>query len=331
MPRILLKERGAFRNADTGEDDVKSSCPLCPGRHTWYNGHDKGSRSREGELTPKTHPYFGLQAATRLHEAVIAGQPYGAFRVTPPTGVPPEEAGVAVDAESSIGNIFGFKALRTLRLEDLGIPTAYVKTFQGPPYGIQVEIDKLNKYGRPLLGCTIKPKLGLSAKKYDRAIYECLRGGLDFTKDNKNEKIVEIWYATSEYLRQEMNPNFRMTDPFNPVHIMSFLGARGNASQVHQLVGMRGLMSDPQGQMIDLPIQSNLREGLSLTEYIISCYGARKAVVDTAIRTSDTGYLTHRLVEVVQNIVVRRTYCGTVRAISVSPRNGMMADRIDER
>nr|AKZ23933.1 RNA polymerase beta'' subunit [Penstemon angustifolius] len=144
----------------------------------------------------------------------------------------------------------------------------------------------------------------------------------------KLRQSIEIWYATSEYLRQEMNPNFRMTDPFNPVHMMSFSGARGNASQVHQLVGMRGLMSDPQGQMIDLPIQSNLREGLSLTEYIISCYGARKGVVDTAVRTSDAGYLTRRLVEVVQHIVVRRTDCGTARGISVSPRNGMMPERI---
>nr|AIJ28281.1 RNA polymerase beta' subunit [Trifolium pratense] len=144
----------------------------------------------------------------------------------------------------------------------------------------------------------------------------------------KLRQSIEIWYATSEYLRQEMNPNFRMTDPFNPVHIMSFSGARGNASQVHQLVGMRGLMSDPQGQMIDLPIQSNLREGLSLTEYIISCYGARKGVVDTAVRTSDAGYLTRRLVEVVQHIVVRRTDCGTIRGISVNTRNGMMTERI---
>nr|YP_010488390.1 RNA polymerase beta'' subunit [Anaxagorea javanica]QNS22658.1 RNA polymerase beta'' subunit [Anaxagorea javanica] len=139
----------------------------------------------------------------------------------------------------------------------------------------------------------------------------------------KLRQSIEIWYATSDYLRQEMHHNFRMTDPSNPVHIMSFSGARGNASQVHQLVGMRGLMSDPQGQMIDLPIQSNLREGLSLTEYIISCYGARKGVVDTAVRTSDAGYLTRRLVEVVQHIVVRRTDCGTIRGISVSSRNGM--------
>nr|UDP58405.1 RNA polymerase beta'' subunit [Kielmeyera appariciana] len=144
----------------------------------------------------------------------------------------------------------------------------------------------------------------------------------------KLRQSIEVWYATSEYLRHEMNLNFRMTDPFNSVHIMSFSGARGNASQVHQLVGMRGLMSDPQGQMIDLPIQSNLREGLSLTEYIISCYGARKGVVDTAVRTSDAGYLTRRLVEVVQHIVVRRRDCGTTRGISVSPRNGMMPERI---
>ncbi|PHT33597.1 DNA-directed RNA polymerase subunit beta'' [Capsicum baccatum] len=129
----------------------------------------------------------------------------------------------------------------------------------------------------------------------------------------KLRQSIEIWHATSEYLQKEMNSNFRMTDPFNPVHIMSFSGARGNASQVHQLVGMRGLMSYPQGQMTDLPIQTNLRKGLSLTEYIISCYEAHKGVVDTAVRTSDAGYLTCRLVEVVQHIVVRRTNCGTAR------------------
>nr|YP_010290532.1 RNA polymerase beta'' subunit [Centrolepis aristata]ULQ64477.1 RNA polymerase beta'' subunit [Centrolepis aristata] len=139
----------------------------------------------------------------------------------------------------------------------------------------------------------------------------------------KLRQSIEIWYATSEYLRQEMNPHFRMTDPFNPVYLMSFSGARGNASQVHQLIGMRGLMTDPQGQMMDFPIQSNLREGLSLTEYIISCYGARKGVVDTAVRTADAGYLTRRLVEVVQHIVVRRKDCGTIRSISVDPQNGM--------
>ncbi|KAJ3667802.1 hypothetical protein LUZ60_018153 [Juncus effusus] len=97
-----------------------------------------------------------------------------------------EEGSVTNMFTSIVGNVFGFKALRALRLEDLRIPPAYSKTFQGPPHGIQVERDKLNKYGRPLLGCTIKPKLGLSAKNYGRAVYECLRGGLDFTKDDEN-------------------------------------------------------------------------------------------------------------------------------------------------
>lgn len=138
----------------------------------------------------------------------------------------------------------------------------------------------------------------------------------------KLRQLIETWYATSEYLKQEMNPNFKMTDPLNPVHMMSFSGARGSTSQVHQLVGMRGLMSDPQGQIIDLPIRSNFREGLSLTEYIISCYGARKGVVDTAVRTSDAGYLTRRLVEVVQHIVVREIDCGTPSGIFMSNPRG---------
>nr|QUG10268.1 RNA polymerase beta'' subunit [Hymenophyllum barbatum] len=141
-------------------------------------------------------------------------------------------------------------------------------------------------------------------------------GGLHAVE--KLRQSIETWYATSEWLRQEMNPNFTMTDPTNPVHMMSFSGARGSTSQVHQLVGMRGLMSDPRGQVIDLPIRNNLREGLSLTEYIISCYGARKGVVDTAVRTSDAGYLTRRLVEVVQHIVVREKDCETIRSITIN-------------
>jgi ribulose-bisphosphate carboxylase large chain len=97
-----------------------------------------------------------------------------------------EEGSVVSMMASITGNVFGFKALRALRLEDLRIPAAYVKTFPGPPNGIQVERDKLGKYGRPLLGATLKPKLGLSAKNYGRACFELLRGGLDFTKDDEN-------------------------------------------------------------------------------------------------------------------------------------------------
>jgi ribulose-bisphosphate carboxylase large chain len=97
-----------------------------------------------------------------------------------------EEGSIANLTSSIIGNVFGFKALKALRLEDMRIPPHYVKTFQGPPHGIVMEREYLDKFGRPLLGATTKPKLGLSAKNYGRVVYEALRGGLDFTKDDEN-------------------------------------------------------------------------------------------------------------------------------------------------
>ncbi len=97
-----------------------------------------------------------------------------------------EEGSIANMTSSIIGNVFGFKALKALRLEDLRVPPHYLKTFQGAPHGIVMEREYLNKYGRPLLGATTKPKLGLSARNYGRVVYEALRGGLDFTKDDEN-------------------------------------------------------------------------------------------------------------------------------------------------
>src|SRR5438094_2556626 len=96
------------------------------------------------------------------------------------------EGSIANLTSSIIGNVFGFKALKSLRLEDMRIPPHYIKTFQGPAHGIGMEREMLDKYGRPLLGATVKPKLGLSAKNYGRVVYEALRGGLDFTKDDEN-------------------------------------------------------------------------------------------------------------------------------------------------
>src|SRR6202049_4225019 len=97
-----------------------------------------------------------------------------------------EEGSIANMTSSIIGNVFGFKALKALRLEDMRIPLHYVKTFPGPPHGIVMEREYLDKFGRPLIGATTKPKLGLSAKNYGRVVYEALRGGLDFTKDDEN-------------------------------------------------------------------------------------------------------------------------------------------------
>jgi len=138
------------------------------------------------------------------------------------------------------------------------------------------------------------------------------------TEVERFQKVIDTWNVTSEALKDEVVRNFQATDPLNSVYMMSQSGARGNLSQVRQLVGMRGLMADPQGEIIDLPIKTNFREGLTVTEYIISSYGARKGLVDTALRTADSGYLTRRLVDVSQDVIVREEDCGTQRGITAT-------------
>nr|QUX32876.1 DNA-directed RNA polymerase subunit beta [Blidingia minima] len=131
-------------------------------------------------------------------------------------------------------------------------------------------------------------------------------------------QVLDRWNATSEQLKNDVIANFRSKDILNPVYMMAFSGARGNISQVRQLTGMRGLMADPSGQIIDFPIESNFREGLTLTEYMISCYGARKGVVDTALRTATSGYLTRRLVDSAHHIIIKRNDCETTKGIILS-------------
>ena len=133
------------------------------------------------------------------------------------------------------------------------------------------------------------------------------------------EKALDIWNTTNDTLKNEVIAHFRETDIFNPVYMMAFSGARGNISQVRQLVGMRGLMADQQGQVLDFPIRRNFREGLTVTEYMISCYGARKGLVDTALRTANSGYLTRRLVDVAQSVIIQQVDCETTEGLEVVP------------
>jgi len=140
----------------------------------------------------------------------------------------------------------------------------------------------------------------------------------DITSVDRFQYVIDKWSSVSDKVKDEVVKYFVESDPFNPIYMMAFSGARGNLSQVRQLIGMRGLMSDPQGQLIGLPIKSNFREGLTVTEYIISSYGARKGIVDTALRTADSGYLTRRLVDVSQDIIVKATDCGTKQGVSVA-------------
>ncbi len=140
----------------------------------------------------------------------------------------------------------------------------------------------------------------------------------EITEVERFQKVIDTWSITSEELKDQVVENFTKNNPLNSVYMMAFSGARGNISQVRQLVGMRGLMANPQGEIIDIPIKTNFREGLTVTEYIISSYGARKGLVDTALRTADSGYLTRRLVDVSQDVIVREHDCGTVRGRTVT-------------
>ena len=139
-----------------------------------------------------------------------------------------------------------------------------------------------------------------------------------FVSDTERfQSIIDSWNVATESLKNKIVDYYQNFDPANNLYIMAFSGARGNMSQVRQLVGMRGLMSDQEGNIIDLPIQANFREGLSSIDYIISSYGARKGIVDTALKTADSGYLTRRLIYVAQDLVIREFDCKTTEGVLI--------------
>jgi len=130
------------------------------------------------------------------------------------------------------------------------------------------------------------------------------------TETERYTRVINTWHEASEELTKQIDKN-DLKNKLNSVYMMAFSGARGNISQVRQLIAMRGLMSDPSGRIIDLPIKSNFKEGLNVTEYVLSSYGARKGIVDTALRTADSGYLTRRLADVAQDVIILDEDCGT--------------------
>jgi DNA-directed RNA polymerase subunit beta' len=137
------------------------------------------------------------------------------------------------------------------------------------------------------------------------------------TDDERRQELIEIWTEATERVREDMEDHFRK-EPFNPIYMMATSGARGNMTQVRQIAGMRGLVANPRGDIIPRPIKANFREGLSVLEYFISTHGARKGLADTALRTADSGYLTRRLVDVTQDVIVREADCGTERGVPVT-------------
>ena len=140
-------------------------------------------------------------------------------------------------------------------------------------------------------------------KQYQRGV---------ITEEERRQELVEVWTKATSEVAREMELNFPKT---NPVYIMVNSGARGNMMQMRQIAGMRGLVANPKGEIIPRPIKANFREGLSVLEYFIATHGARKGLADTALRTADSGYLTRRLVDVSQDVIIREEDCGTDRGV----------------
>jgi DNA-directed RNA polymerase subunit beta' len=151
------------------------------------------------------------------------------------------------------------------------------------------------------------------AEQKVQSVMNQYRRGL-ITDDERYDRVISIWSKAKDDLTAVLMGSL---DRFNSIYMMANSGARGNVSQITQLAGMRGLMANPSGRIIELPIKSNFREGLTVLEYFISTHGARKGLADTALRTADSGYLTRRLVDVAQDVIIREEDCGTDRGILV--------------
>ncbi len=159
-----------------------------------------------------------------------------------------------------------------------------------------------------------KKEILAEADEKVRGVMNQYRRGL-ITEDERYDRVISIWSKAKDDVTEVLMSSL---DKFNPIYMMANSGARGNVSQITQLAGMRGLMANPSGRIIELPIKSNFREGLTVLEYFISTHGARKGLADTALRTADSGYLTRRLVDVAQDVIVREDDCGTDKGMTVS-------------
>jgi len=173
-----------------------------------------------------------------------------------------------------------------------------------------------------------KQEILAEAERQVAEIEEQYQMGL-ITDEEKYEKTVKIWNDTTDKVTEEIQ---RTLNPYGSIHMMSNSGAKGNIAQIRQMAGMRGLMTDPTGRVIDLPIRSSFREGLSVLEYFISTHGARKGLADTALRTADSGYLTRRLIDVAQDVIILMEDCGTEAGIWVGkPEDPSVLETMQDR
>jgi DNA-directed RNA polymerase subunit beta' len=193
------------------------------------------------------------------------------------------------------------------RIKDLGFRYA---TKSGLSVGLDDMVIPDSKYS--LVGEAETTVLAMQQQYLDGAI----------TNGERSNKVIQMWSGVTERVADEMFNNMRSADKegaMNPIYIMADSGARGSKQQIRQLSGMRGLMAKPSGEIIETPITANFREGLTVLQYFISTHGARKGLADTALKTADSGYLTRRLVDVAQDVIISQHDCGTVEGIYVTP------------
>ena len=191
-------------------------------------------------------------------------------------------AAILLDKVKELGFKYSTQAATTISVSDMVIP--------------EVKAKHINETEEKIEGIT---------KMYRRGL---------ISDDERYKLVIKEWERTSEVIKDALIDNL---DKFNPVYMMSKSGARGNINQIKQLAGMRGLMADTSGKTIEIPIKANFREGLNVLEFFISTHGARKGLADTALRTADSGYLTRRLVDVSQDVIIREADCGTKKGIEI--------------
>lgn len=215
--------------------------------------------------------------------------------------VPPFKKGILGDIIAEVFKRFKITATSKMldRLKDLGF---HYSTKAGITIGISDVVVLSEK----------QEILEQAEEKVNKVLKQFRRGLI--TEEERYERVISIWSQAKDTIQEKLMESL---DNHNPIFMMSDSGARGNASNFTQLAGMRGLMANPSGRIIELPIRSSFREGLTVLEYFISTHGARKGLADTALKTADSGYLTRRLVDVAQDVIVRENDCGTDRGLPI--------------
>ena len=258
------------------------------------------------EILPGSFPYVNEPTGKNLEEALP--EKYMVPMTTNVKEVFAERDIVAPFKKGFLGNIIAqvfkqFKITETSkmldRMKDLGFRYS---TKAGITVGVADIVVLAEK----------KEILAKAEEKVERVVKQFRRGLI--TEEERYDRVISIWSEAKDIIQEKL---MKSLDHLNPIFMMSDSGARGNASNFTQLAGMRGLMANPSGRIIELPIKSSFREGLTVLEYFISTHGARKGLADTALKTADSGYLTRRLVDVAQDVIVREDDCGTDRGLVV--------------